>query len=119
MQANDNDSEDYKQPLWDPPTHNPLPGARCQPDLSRCRCVLLLIVVELCMPGPGRDGCCTVFVSQASCVGGLQLSIIPTNKLGAFGLTNTFCVTGLTCDVSQGEVPGSLVIFTFFSLSCP
>lgn len=96
MQANDNDSEDYKHPLWDTPTHNPLPGPRCQPDLSRCRYVLLLMVVELCMPGPGRDGCCTVFVSQVSCVGGLQLSTIPTNELGAFGLTNTFCVTGLT-----------------------
>ena len=37
----------------------------------------------------------------------------PANELGAFGLTNMFCVTGLTCDVSQGEVPGSLIIFTF------
>ena len=53
-------------------------------------------------------------VSQASCVGGLQFSIIPANELGAFGLTNMFCVTGLICDVSQGEVPESLIIFTVF-----
>lgn len=55
-----------------------------------------------------------LFVSLASCVGGLWLSTLPANELGALGLTNIFCVTGLTCDVSQGEVLGRLVIFTFF-----
>lgn len=53
-------------------------------------------------------------VSQTSCVGGLLFSTIPTNELGTVGLTNTLHVTGLTCDVSRGEVPGRLVIFTFF-----
>ena len=54
-----------------------------------------------------------LFVSQASCVDGLQFSTIPANELGAFGRT-PFPVTGLTCDVPRGEVPGRLIIFTFF-----
>lgn len=58
-------------------------------------------------------------VSQTSCVGGLLFSTIPTNELGTVGLTNTLHVTGLTCDVSRGEVPGRLVIFTFFPLFHP
>lgn len=46
--------------------------------------------------------------------GRLAVSTIPANELGTAGLTNTLNVTGLTCDVSRGEVPGRLVIFTFF-----
>ena len=74
----------------------------------------MLITLELRMPRPGRDGCGAVFVSQTSCVGGLLFSTVPANELGTAGLTNTLHVTGLTCDVSRGEVPGRLVIFTFF-----
>lgn len=36
-----------------------------------------------------EGGCCTVFASQETCVGGLQFSTIPANELGAFDLTNT------------------------------
>lgn len=111
--GSDDDDEDYVLLLWDTPTHKPFPGPCCQADLPQCRCVLMLITAELRMPRPGTDGCCTV--SQTSCVGGLQLSTIAANELGTVGLTNTFCVTGLTCGVSRGEVPGRLVIFTFFS----
>lgn len=92
--------------------HSPEPW--CQADLPRCRYVLMLITLELRMPRPGRDGCGAVFVSQTSCVGGLLFSTVPANELGTAGLTNTLHVTGLTCDVSRGEVPGRLVIFTFF-----
>lgn len=49
--------------------------------------------------------------------GRFAVSTVPANELGTAGLTNTLHVTGLTCDVSRGEMPGRLVIFTFFRVS--
>lgn len=93
MQADDNDSEDYEQPLWDTPTHNPFPGPCCRWDPSQHRCVLLLTMAELCFPRPGgMDPALCLFPKRAAWVA-LQLSTVPANELGALGLTNTFCVT--------------------------
>lgn len=78
---------------------------------SQRRCVLLL---TMCVPRPGgTDPALCLFPKRAAWVA-LQLSTVPANELGALGLTNTFCVTGLTCDVSQGECPEALLFLLFF-----
>lgn len=65
------------------------------------------------MPSPGGMGAALcLFLERALWVAGSSAPF-PANELGAFGLINTFCVTGLTCDISQGEAPGRLIIFTF------
>lgn len=88
-------------------------------DPSQHRCVLLLMMAELRVPRPGgRDPALCLFPEQAAWVA-LQRGTVPANELGALGLTNTFCVTGPTCDVSQGECPEALLFLLFLALSCP